>query len=657
MKKCVLLLSVLTASLCTAVAQTYKIESPDKKITVEVKNSESLTYSVTFDGKVVVAESPMGFQFKGEPDMSGNFEVKNDAKVKSGIEAWTPVVRNKHAECSVPYNELALVLKEKSGQYRKMDLTFRVMNDGVAFRYGLYGVPVLGNREIMKELTGYNIPEESSLWIPDFAYEDEGKSYKSSQEGVFIKTPVKDIKTEIHAGLPGLIEIDKENYLAVMEADLNNFPAFYLGRNSEPANGYQMLETKLTPIWGCDETGPKARFAEKVQSSWRVVMVGHNPGKFIESEILRSLNPECKIADTSWIKPGMCAWDHWWSAECKMEQDVIKQYIDLASHEGWPYMLIDWTWYGPYCVPEADILDVAPQLNMPEIISYANSKNVDIWLWLRCEDANNNDQYKDAFSEYHKWGVKGVKIDFMDRDDQDMVNWYHRIIKACADNQLMLDLHGAYKPDGIERTYPNMLTREGVLGAENYKWGEKMTPEHNVTLAYTRLLTGQMDYTPGGFLNVTAKEFKGQSPTLVSNTRAAELSKFVIYESPYTVVCDHPDNIYNQVGEDFLQIVPTTWDDIKFIGGTIDTYVALAKKSGNSWFIGALNNSQGRTIALDLSFLPNGKYTIEYWADGKNANKKATDCVHKSIPFTVSDKNKTLKVNLANAGGYVAVIK
>lgn len=657
MKKCVLLFSVLTASLCTAVAQTYKIESPDKKISVEVKNSESLTYSVTFDGKVVVAESPMGFQFKGEPDMYGNFEVKNDAKVKSGIEAWTPVVRNKHAECSVPYNELALVLKEKSGQYRKMDLTFRVMNDGVAFRYGLYGVPVLGNREIMKELTGYNIPEESSLWIPDFAYEDEGKSYKSSQEGVFVKTPVKDIKTEIHAGLPGLIEIDKENYLAVMEADLNNFPAFYLGRNFEPANGYQMLETKLTPIWGCDETGPKARFAEKVQSSWRVVMVGHNPGKFIESEILRSLNPDCKITDTSWIKPGMCAWDHWWSAECKMEQDVIKQYIDLASHEGWPYMLIDWTWYGPYCVPEADILDVAPQLNMPEIISYAKSKNVDIWLWLRCEDANNNDQYKDAFPEYHKWGVKGVKIDFMDRDDQDMVNWYHRIIKACADNQLMLDLHGAYKPDGIERTYPNMLTREGVLGAENYKWGEKMTPEHNVTLAYTRLLTGQMDYTPGGFLNVTAKEFKGQSPTLVSNTRAAELSKFVIYESPYTVVCDHPDNIYNQVGEDFLQIVPTTWDDIKFIGGTIDTYVALAKKSGNSWFIGALNNSQGRTIALDLSFLPNGKYTIEYWADGKNANIKATDCVHKSIPFTVSDKNKTLKVNLANAGGYVAVIK
>ena len=652
------ILAVLSLSLFGGVkAQVYTIQSPDKHISVEVKNLDRLTYSVSLDGKTVIAESPMGFQLKGEEDMYGNFAVKNDAKVVSGEEAWTPVVRNKHAECRVPYNELALALKEKSGQYRQMDVTFRVMNDGVAFRYGLYGIPVLGNREITRELTGYNVPEESSLWIPDFAYEDNGKSYKSSQEGVFNKTTVKEIKNEIHTGLPGLIEIDKDNYLAIMEADLNNFPAFYLGRSASAENGYQMLETKLTPIWGCDETGPKARFSEKISSSWRVIMVGHNPGKFIESEILRSLNPDCKIANTSWIKPGMCAWDHWWSAECKMEQDVIKEYIDLASHEGWPYMLIDWTWYGPYCVPEANILDVAPQLNMPEIIAYANSKNVDIWLWLRCEDANNNDQYKAAFPEYHKWGVKGVKIDFMDRDDQDMVNWYHRIIKACADNQLMLDLHGAYKPDGIERTYPNMLTREGVLGAENYKWSDKMTPEHNVTLAYTRLLAGQMDYTPGGFLNVTAKDFKNQSPTLVSNTRAAELAKFVIYESPYTVVCDHPNNIYNQVGEDFLQIVPTVWDDIHFVGGTVDTFVALAKKSGDSWFVGALNNSIARTAELDLSFLPNGTYTLEYWADGKNANKVATDCSHKTVKFVVSDKNKTLKVSMANAGGYVGVIK
>lgn len=634
-------------------AQDYSVSSPDGHISLIVSNQATLSYSVQLDGKTLIAPSPMGFQLKGEPDMKGNFKVENEAKVKSGVEAWTPVVRNKHAQCRVPYQELILNLKEKDGQCRRMDVAFRVMNDGVAFRYTLYGVPVLGNRQITRELTGYAVPETSSLWIPNFAYENDGKSYKSSQEGEFVETPVKAIKKDIHAGLPGLIKVDANNWMALTEADLDNYPAFYLGRSVEAKDGYQMLDTKLTPIWGEDENGVKVRFAEKNNSSWRVIMVGHNPGKFIESEIVRSLNPDCALKNTSWIKPGMSAWDHWWSGEVKMEQDVIKEYIDFAAKEKWPYMLIDWTWYGPYCKPEANITSVAPQLNMPEIIKYANSKNVDIWLWLRCEDANNNDQYKEAFPLYHKWGVKGVKIDFMDRDDQDMVNWYRRIIKATAENELMLDFHGAYKPDGIERTYPHMLTREGVMGSEYYKFSDRVTPEHNVTLAYTRLLAGQMDYTPGGFLNVTRKQFKQQSPTLVFNTRAAELAKFVVYESPFMCFCDHPKNVYGQVGEDFVQQVPTTWDDIHFISGTPDSYVALAKKSGDKWYVGIINNSKQRTISLDLSFLPKGKYTVEYWKDGKKANAVATDCEHQSMAVSSA---KPIAVKLANAGGYVCII-
>ncbi len=655
MKKHILTLVCIMSFMChMVIAQDYTIQSPDGHITLQVCNQETLTYSVSLDGKTLIGTSPMGFQLKGETDMKGNFTVTNNAIIKAGVEEWTPIVRNKHAECRVPYNELVLHLKEKSDEYRRMDVAFRVMDDGVAFRYTLYGIPVLGNREIMKELTGYAVPEQSYLWIPDFAYADDGKSYKSSQEGEFIKTQVKEIKTDIHAGLPGLIKIDNDNWLALTEANMDNFPAFYLGRSTDAKNGFQMLDTKLTPIWGEDENGVKARFDEEVNSSWRVIMVGHNPGKFIESEIIRSLNPDCVLENTAWIKPGMSAWDHWWSAEIKMEQDVIKQYIDFAAKEGWPYMLIDWTWYGPYNEPKADVTAVAPQLNMPELISYANSKNVDIWLWMRCEDANNNDQYKTAFPLYHKWGVKGVKIDFMDRDDQDMVNWYRRIIKATAENELMLDLHGAYKPDGIERTYPHMLTREGVLGNENYKWSEKVTPEHNVKLAYTRLLAGQMDYTPGGFLNVTKEQFKCQSPTLVSNTRSAELAKFVIYESPFMCFCDHPDNVYGQVGEDFLQVVPTTWDDIRFLGGDPETYVALAKKSGDEWFLGILNNSKERTISIDLSFLPAGNYSLEYWKDGKKANVKATDCEHKTIKIK---SEKLLPIRLARAGGYVAILK
>lgn len=647
--------STLVACLlcCNLMAQDYTMTSPDGHIAVTIANHETLNYSVQLDGKTLIAPSPMGFQLKNEPDMKGNFSVENEAEVKNGIEAWTPVVRNKHAQCSVPYQELTLNLKEKDGQRRRMDVAFRVMNDGVAFKYTLYGVSELGNRQITKELTGYAMPEAASLWIPNFAYTDNGKEYKSSQEGEFVETPVKNIPADIHAGLPGLIKVDETNWLALTEAHLYNYPAFYLGRSTEAKDGYQLLDTKLTPIWGEDESGVKVRFSEKNESPWRVIMVGHNPGKFIESEIVRSLNPDCALKSTSWIKPGMSAWDHWWSGEVKMEQEVIKQYIDFAAREKWPYMLIDWTWYGPYCTPEADIAAVAPQLDMPELIRYAKAQNVDIWLWLRCEDANNNDQYKMAFPLYHKWGVKGVKIDFMDRDDQDMVNWYHRIIKATAENELMLDFHGAYKPDGIERTYPHLLTREGVMGGEYYKFSDRVTPEHNVTLAYTRLLAGQMDYTPGGFLNVTREQFKQQSPTLVSNTRAAELAKFVVYESPFTCFCDHPENVYGQVGEDFVQQVPTTWDDIHFIDGTPDTYVALAKKSYDKWYVGIINNSQQRTVSLDLRFLPKGKYTLEYWRDGKKANTVATDCEHKTQSVTT---DKPITVELARAGGYVCIL-
>jgi alpha-glucosidase len=350
----------------------------------------------------------------------------------------------------------------------------------------------------------------------------------------------------------------------------------------------------------------------------------------------------------------MSAWDHWWSGEVKMEMPVIKQYIDLASEMGWPYMLVDWQWYGKFNNPEADITRWAPQINMPEIIAYAKSKNVKIIVWLYSSDVNRNSAYKEAFPLYEKWGVAGIKIDFMDRDDQQMVNWYHDIIKCAAENHLLVDFHGAYKPDGIIRTWPNMITREGVMGNEYYKFSDKMSPEHNVKLAFTRMLAGQMDYTPGGFLNVTKEQFKQQTPALVWNTRTAELSKFVIYESPLTVVCDHPDNILNQPGADFLKIVPTTWDDIKFVGGYPGEYVAIAKRNGDSWFLGVLNNSIGKTLELKTDFLPAGNFDAIIWADTKNSDKEPKELKKSTMTIKSGD---TIKVSLAKNGGFVAVIR
>jgi alpha-glucosidase len=337
-----------------------------------------------------------------------------------------------------------------------------------------------------------------------------------------------------------------------------------------------------------------------------------------------------------------------------MEMPVIKRYIDLASEMGWPYMLVDWQWYGKFNSPEADITKWAPQISMPDIIEYAKSKNVKIIVWLYSSDVNRNSAYKTAFPLYEKWGIAGIKIDFMDRDDQQMVNWYHDIIKCAAENHLMVDFHGAYKPDGIIRTWPNMITREGLMGNEYYKFSDKMSPEHNIKLAFTRMLAGQMDYTPGAFLNVTREQFKQQTPAVVWNTRAAELSKFVIYESPLTVVCDHPDNILNKPGADFLKIVPSVWDDIKFLSGYPGDHIAIAKLSGEKWFIGVMNNSTGKSIELKTGFLPAGNYEVQTWTDTRNSDKDPKDIKIEKKSFRAGE---SIKVTMAKNGGAVMVLK
>jgi alpha-glucosidase len=624
-------------------AQDFSVKSPDNNIVININNNGKLTYAVTFKGQSIINQSPMGFEFKDEEPMTGNFIV-TDQKNSNVNEKWIPVVKSKHAEIINNYNELHLYLKEKSAPMRQMELIVRAFNDGAAFQYKLFRAAKIGDRQITRELTTFNIPGDPKTWIVEYG------RYSTSNEAEFFEHPLSYLTEKSIAGMPLLMEYNNKCWVAITEAKIDNYAAFYIGTNGNT----NQLTTKLVPLPGEPETGVKVRFNDEVYTPWRVLMIGETPGALIESEIIQNLNDPCAIKDPSWIKPGMSAWDHWWSGEVKMEMPVIKQYIDLASEMGWPYMLVDWQWYGKFNSPEADITKWAPQISMPEIIEYARSKNVKILLWLYSSDVNRNASYKLAFPIYQKWEVAGIKIDFMDRDDQQMVNWYHDIIKCAAENHLLVDFHGAYKPDGINRTYPNMITREGVMGNEYYKFSNKMSPEHNVKLAFTRMLAGQMDYTPGGFLNVTKEQFKQQTPAIVWNTRAAELSKFVIYESPLTVVCDHPDNILNKAGSDFLKIVPTVWDDIKFVGGYPGEYVAIAKRSGNNWFIGVMNNSIGKSIDINLDFLPAGNYTMETWADSKKSDKEPMELQKSKKSVKSGD---TFKVKIAKNGGFVAFLK
>ncbi|MFV0537916.1 MAG: glycoside hydrolase family 97 protein [Dysgonomonas sp.] len=628
-------------------AQNFDVVSPSGDIKFNISYEQRLSYSISYHGKTLIGDSPLGFEFIDEAPLQLNLELLDTPQIQSKNDSWVPVVKNKHDSVELVWNEITLKLKEKENECRQIDFTVRVYDDGVAFRYRLYGGRKIGNRQITKELTSYSFPKTSTAWVTEY-----GGRYSCGQESEFIKTPFSQFQPDLVAGLPFLIEIDKENYVAITEACLNNYPGFFIGNLEQNESSRKTLTTLLSPLPGEAADGAKVRFSEGIDTPWRVIMIGSNPGKFIESEIIHGLNPPCAIKDPSWIKPGMCAWDHWWSGEVKMEMDVIKEYIDLAATQGWPYMLIDWQWYGDHNKPDADITKPAPHLNMPEILEYARSKNVRCWLWLHSSDANKDDSYKEAFALYEKWGIAGVKIDFMSRNDQEMVNWYKRIVEKAAEHKLLVNFHGAYRPDGMDRTYPNQITREGVLGEEYSKFSDRIVPKHNVTLAFTRMLAGAMDYTPGGFLNVAEKNFRQQSPTLVANTRCAELSKFVIYESPLTVVSDHPKNIVGQEGADFLKVVPTVWDDTKFLEGYPDEYIVMAKRNGEQWFIGIMNNSNERNLEIDTSFLPHGKYRLEYWADGKSANEKASE-VDKGVTFLLS--GKPINIKMACGGGYVGI--
>jgi alpha-glucosidase len=409
-----------------------------------------------------------------------------------------------------------------------------------------------------------------------------------------------------------------------------------------------------------DLPGVAVETATPVETPWRVLMIGDEPGRLIESNIILNLNPPSKIADTSWIRAGKSAWD-WWSGEIVegatfkpgMNTATMKHYIDFASESGFPYMLIDAGWAAaPGSRPDdyaqlADITKVNADVDMPELLRYAKQKNVRIWLWSHWTSV---DKYMDqAFPLFEKWGIAGVKIDFMNRDDQWMTGFYRRVVESAAAHHLMIDFHGAYKPDGLRRTYPNLITREGVMGKEYSKWSARVTPVHNTTLPFTRMLAGPMDYTPGAFGNSNRENFIGRNAMpMALGTRAHELALFVVFESPFEVVCDYPEHYKGQKAFDFIKQVPATWDEVRVLNGRPMEHISLARRSGQDWYVGSLTNWQERDVRLPLSFLGAGKYIAEIYADAPDA---AVDATHSTFSTNPVDSTTILKVHMAPGGG------
>ena len=592
-----LCLGVVLAFLPVAVvrannAQSSAIASPDGKIAVTINHDDKLTYSLRIDDRDILAPSRLGLKLRNGTSLGDDVELIS-ASPRSEDTSWENPF-GKRRTVRNHYNELKLLLLDRATKKTTFQVVFRVFDDGVAFRYVLPAQTDLKGFVLDRDLTEFTFKFPGDHVC--YAGEHE-KKFRSSQEWQFQKQNLSDIKPESVKGLPVLVQTPAA-WVAIAEADLVNWPGMWIAgaeksTDDEKSSALPVtLVAKLAPR--LDGEG-LVKAETPCQSSWRVLMIARQPGQLIESEIIRNLATPSKLADTSWIKPGKMAWDHWWTGDTIMDTATIESYIQFAADMGWPYQLVDWHWYGDPDKPEADITHVAPELDIDTVRKFAKERHVRLWLWLHSNDVDRNDAWKQAFPLYEKWGIAGVKIDFMDRDDQDMVNWYEKITAAAAEHHLMVNFHGAFKTSGFDRTYPNQITREGILGNEYNQWSKQVTPEHKLTLPFTRLLEGPADFTPGGFLNRQPDQFKTNvKPTEVQGTRAGELAFFVCYDSPVCCVCDAPDHIRDQAGADFLKIVPTVWDETLVLDGAVGEHLVMARRSGDDWYLGAMSAGEAR---------------------------------------------------------------
>ncbi len=451
--------------------------------------------------------------------------------------------------------------------------------------------------------------------------------------------------------LPGMA------WAAVGEADLEGNAAMYLENPTGSWTGHSLV-TKISPSLAGKMAGPGMAGQEKPgegpavdaslphDSAWRVILLADRPAELIESNLFTDLNPPNRIADTSWIHPGKASWD-WWSGDLGPDGKSayttanMEYYVDFAAASGFPYMMLDAGWSG------LDILKMRGNVDVPELVQYAARKNVKVWIWLYSKSVAA--QMQQAFPLYEKWGVAGVKIDFVLRNDQQGIQWYYDVAKLAAEHHLMVDFHGATQPWGIQRTYPNVLNYEAVLGLEQNKAGRRDTPVHRTTLPFTRMLSGPMDYTPGAFDNATLDSFVARDNNpMAMGTRAQQLALYVVYEAPFAMVSDAPSAYANQPAFQFIRDVPTTWDATRALDGEPGEFTTIARRHGNEWYLGSITNWTARDLRVPLDFLGSGRYTAEIYEDAADATQNPK---HVAIRRQTVSKGDNLTLHLASGGG------
>ncbi len=626
------------------------VSSPNKQLTFSfVVAGGHPEYSVDYKNRILVEHSELGLTF-ADNDLFGNDIETGHITLANGIEDYT-LPEGKTSKVHDAYKEAIIPMKESTGKKRLINLRVRVFNDGVGFRYEFPEQKGWPGYILTDENTHFNLTGNPTARVAFL------ENFTTSHEHLYNVMPLATIKNDTLIEMPALFEFPGKIYMAITEANLLD----YAGMSLIKRNG--MLTSQLSPLPGQDAIKVKATLPH--HTPWRVMMISDRVGALIESNILTDLADPCKIQDLGWLKPGKATF-HWWNGDISPDTtwepgenfDFEKYYIDFCARNGIEYHTVigyrqvawyqnDGEQYAPG--PHTDVTKPRPGLDIQALSDYARSKGVRLRFWVHWQALY--PKLDSAFALYEKWGIEGMMVDFLDRDDQEMVKMQEEILQKAAAHHLEIQFHGAYKPTGLSRTYPNESTREGTLNYENDKWGNLITPDDDINIPFTRGLAGCTDYHLGGFRAAPKDNFKVTAVRPhVLGTRCHMLAMYIVLENHMAMVCDEPEAYEGQDGFDLLCKMPTVWDETVVPGAEVGQWVSIARRKGTDWYVGMINNNTARTVSIPLSFLPAGNYRAEIYKDGADAVNNPNLLVKETKEV---NSTGSLEINLPSGGGEV----
>lgn len=650
---------LLIASSFSFSQNKYEVLSPDTKIKLTINIESEILYTLSHENDVLIDLSPISMTLTSGETLGSNAKVIKNTIIKKNQFIASPF--NKTAIIEDRYNELTLLF---SGDWA---LKFRAYNDGIAYRF-------ISNKKesfnVLFEQVSFNFPLDFKTYVPYVRGSYAQKHpFQSSQENIYTHVSVSELDVDKLVFLPILVETKNGKKICITEVDLESYPGMYLQKgignslkgvfakfpSQTEQGGHNMLQQRVL-----EREDYIAKVTDSREFPWRVAIVSTEDKQLAVSNMTYKLATPSRIEDVSWIKPGKVAWDWWnnWNIygvdfEAGINNNTYKYYIDFASENNIEYVILDEGWAVNL---EADLMQVVPEINIPELVDYGKKRNVDIILWAGYW-AFHKDMEK-VCKHYSDIGVKGFKIDFMERDDQQMVDFIYESSEIAAKYNLILDFHGMYKPTGLQRTYPNVLNFEGVFGLEQLKWASDSVDmvTYDVTVPFIRMVAGPMDYTQGAMKNAAKRNFKSiYDEPMSQGTRCRQLALYVVFDSPLNMLCDSPTEYMKEAQSlEFITQIPTIWDESIALNGKVAEYITMARRKDNVWYIGGITDWNERDMKIDLSFLPEGKYNITLFTDGVNAHRKGIDYKYKET--TVSSK-ELLNLHLAPGGGFAAKLE